>query len=418
MSETLDLELSRRQREYIALLPVSTPEAAEEMGVSETTVEDHRNAIRGKLEDADTEARLEYDRSSRQWALVGEHSGSVRRLSTQAKQTITKKANEYRTEMEARLLRRLPDAVDPLNAVPDPTPGAEDMVLAFGDLHIGDTVETEHGEVFNPLTAAKDALSITRRTLQIRAMLGDMVEVENLHVFLNGDFVTGMDVYDGQAFDIVLGLGDQLALGVELLWRQLATFSEHFETVTVTCTLGNHGRDRGSYKSGQANQDLNCYRWLADRLLAAGYDNIDFHISGGEHSVTREIRGHTYLHRHGQHEQVHAGATARSQSDQRGLLYANDFDVQVRGHYHQERKESVLNAADVVTTPSPKPGDEFAELIGQPDCSEHRRLAKVWRVSDKRPMIGETTIDDIGRDIPDDEVPTIDDIRERYRTSL
>jgi len=189
------------------------------------------------------------------------------------------------------------------------------------------------------------------------------------------------------------------------------------ETVTVTATLGNHGRDRGSYQSGQANQDLNCYRWLADRLRAGGHDNIDFHISGGEHSVTRDVRGHTYLHRHGQHEQVHAGATARSQADQRGLLYANDFDVQVRGHYHQERKESVLNAADVVTTPSPKPGDQFAELIGQPDCSEHRRLAKVWRVSDKRAMIGETTIDDIERDVSDAKVPTIEEIRDRYRTS-
>lgn len=410
-------ELTERQREYVSHLPASTPAIADAMGIAQTSVEDHRNAIKEKLEGSDTNARLEYDRSSNQWALVGEHSGSVRRLSTQAKQTITKRANEYRTEMEARLLRRLPDDVEPLTAIPQPTPGTEDMVLAFGDLHIGDSVETEHGEVFNPLVAAKDCLAITRRTLQVREMLGAMVDIENIHVFYNGDMITGMDVYDGQAFKIKMGLADQLALGVELLWQQLTTFANEFETVTVTCTLGNHGRDRGSYSSEQANQDLNCYRWLADRLRAAGHENIDFHISGGEHSVTRDVRGHTYLHRHGQHEQVHADATARSQADQRGLLYANDFDVQIRGHYHQERKESVLNAADVVTTPSPKPGDEFAELIGQPDCSEHRRLAKVWRVSDKRPMIGETTIDDIGRDIPDGAVPTLGEVRERYRTN-
>jgi len=415
MSDDLP-ELSRRQREYVSLLPTSTPDAAEEMSVSETTVQGYREGITEKLDEADTNARLEYDRSSNQWALVGTDSGSVRRLSTQAKQTITKKANKYRTEMEARLLRRLPDDVQPLTSVPEYDRGEEDMVLAFGDLHIGDTVETEHGEVFNPKTAAKDALSITRRTLKIRRMMEQLADIRNLHVFYNGDNITGMDVYDGQAYEIELGLGDQLALGVELLWRQLTTFADHFETVTVTCTLGNHGRDRGSYQSGQANQDLNCYRWLADRLRAAGRDNIDFHISGGEHSVSREIRGHTYLHRHGQHEQVHAGATARSQADQRGLLYANDFDIQIRRHYHQERKESVLNAADVITTPSPKPGDEFAELIGQPDCGEHRRLAKVWRVSDKRPIAGETTIDDIDRDIADSEVPTIDEIRERYRT--
>jgi len=410
-------DLTERQQEFLSYLPASKAEIADQMGLEKTTVEGHKQNIREKFDNAEKNIRLEYDPSSNQWALAGEHSGSVRRLSTKAKQTITKEANQYRTEMEARLLRRLPDTVEPLTAIPEPTPETEDLVLAFGDLHVGDSVETENGEVFNPQIAAKDAVTILRRTLKIREMFGDMVDIQNLHVFLNGDFVTGMDVYDGQAFEIELGLGDQLALGVELLWRQLVTFAEEFETVTVTATLGNHGRDRGSYQSGQANQDLNCYRWLADRLRAGGHDNIDFHISGGEHSVTRDVRGHTYLHRHGQHEQVHAGATARSQADQRGLLYANDFDVQVRGHYHQERKESVLNAADVVTTPSPKPGDQFAELIGQPDCSEHRRLAKVWRVSDKRAMIGETTIDDIDRDVSDAKVPTIEEIRDRYRTS-
>lgn len=410
-------DLTERQQEFLSYLPASKAEIADQMDLEKTTVEGHKQNIREKFDNAEKNIRLEYDPSSNQWALAGEHSGSVRRLSTKAKQTITKEANQYRTEMEARLLRRLPDTVEPLTAIPEPTPETEDLVLAFGDLHVGDSVETENGEVFNPQIAAKDAVTILRRTLKIREMFGDMVDIQNLHVFLNGDFVTGMDVYDGQAFEIELGLGDQLALGVELLWRQLVTFAEEFETVTVTATLGNHGRDRGSYQSGQANQDLNCYRWLADRLRAGGHDNIDFHISGGEHSVTRDVRGHTYLHRHGQHEQVHAGATARSQADQRGLLYANDFDVQVRGHYHQERKESVLNTADVVTTPSPKPGDQFAELIGQPDCSEHRRLAKVWRVSDKRAMIGETTIDDIDRDVSDAKVPTIEEVRDRYRTS-
>ena len=48
MSDDLP-DLSRRQREYVSLLPISTPEAAEEMSVSETTIEDHRNAIQAKL---------------------------------------------------------------------------------------------------------------------------------------------------------------------------------------------------------------------------------------------------------------------------------------------------------------------------------------------------------------------------------
>lgn len=409
-------DLTDRQLEFISYLPASTPEIADEMRIEHTSVENHRHRIGRKFDDADTDASLEYDRSANQWYLVGDAAPSVRRLSTQAKQSITRDVNEYRTEMEAAILRRL-ERREPLRAIPDPEPGTQDLVVAMGDVHVGDSVEANGREVYNPKIAAASVLEVTRKVLVLKERLSPVTEFNDIHVVWTGDMVTGMDVYKGQAFKIKLGLSDQLALAVEVLTHQIDTFSEHFDTVTVSAVPGNHGLDRSSYSSGQANQDLNAYRWVADRLLDAGIDNVDFHISEGEHSINREIRGHNYHLRHGQAEQTHVDATARSQADQRGLLYATDFDIQIRGHYHQERTESVLNAADVFTTPSPKPGDEFAEMIGQPDCSEHRRLAKVWRIDDKRASFGIHTIDDIDLEMDALDVPTIDDIRRRWRTS-
>ena len=414
-------ELTERQRELVNELPASTPDIADALAIEPTSVESLRNATREKLEESDADATLEYDREANKWYLIGSDKATVRRLSTKAKQTITREANDFRTDMEEAIIRRL-EHREPLRSVPDPNPGHEDLVVAFGDIHIGDSVEVydtegQQTEVYNPRIAYASVLEITRRALKIKRMMESMVAFDDVHIFWTGDMITGMDVYDGQAFDVEMGLADQLAYGVEALTHQVETFAEYFDTVTVTAVPGNHGLDRGSYSSGQANQDLNCYRWVADRLLERGVGNVDFRISEGEHSTNRKVRDHTYHLRHGQAEQVHSGATARSQADQRGLLYATDYDVQIRGHYHQERKESILNVADVVTCPSPKPGDEFAEMIGQPDCSEHRRLGKVWRVSDKRAMAGEHTIDDIDMDVNALDIPSLQDVRNRYRTS-
>ncbi|PHQ43928.1 hypothetical protein Z052_01960 [Halorubrum sp. C191] len=345
--------------------------------------------------------------------LTGEDTENVRRLSTQAKSTITRRANEFRTEQEAAVLRRLKRR-EPLRATPDADPDAESLVVAFGDVHMGDLITAGGREVYNPRIAYGSVLEITRRTLEIKDMMESMTDIDTVHVLWLGDMVTGERVYDGQEYNITLLLADQLAMSVEVLTHQIETFSEHFDTVTVTAVPGNHGLDKASAKSQQANQDLNCYRWTVDRLHEAGVDNVDFRISNGGHYANREIRGHNYHIRHGQDEQIHADATARSEADQRGLLYAHDYDVQVRGHFHTSRQEEVLNTADVVTLPSPKPGDDFAERIGRPDVHEFRALGKLWRVSDRRPMAGVHKIDDIDMDLDALDVPSIDDIRQRY----
>jgi len=65
MSDTPDLSDAPRLREYLALLPCSTPEAAEQMGVAQTTVEGYRS----RLED-NHDVDLAYDRDANQWFIT------------------------------------------------------------------------------------------------------------------------------------------------------------------------------------------------------------------------------------------------------------------------------------------------------------------------------------------------------------
>ncbi len=404
-------DLPDTHRELLSDLPATANELAETFSLSPSGVRSRINRIREKLEDSDADAALKHDGEA--YYLAGEDTTNIRRLSTQAKSTKTRRANEYRTEVEAAILRRLKRR-GALEDYHSPDPGSEDMALAFGDVHMGDVVRSNGRDVYNPQIAYASILELTRKALEIRDKDGELFDIDNIHLFWLGDMVTGEQIYNRQGYNIRALMADQLTMAVEALTTQVTTLAEEFEHVTVTAVPGNHGLDHASSKSQQANQDLNAYRWTVDRLIDRGIDNVDFRISQGGHYVNREVRGHRYHIRHGQDEQVHADATARSQADQRGILHSHDFDVQIRGHWHTKREEEVLSSADVITLPSPKPGGDFAERIGRPDISARRRLGQLWRLDDKRPITASYTIDDLDMDLDDLDAPTLNEMRGRY----
>ena len=405
-------DLNDGQRELLSYLPANADELSTNLGLSRSGLYSKIKRLRETLNESETDAALKHD--GEVYHLTGEETSQVRQLSTRAKSTKTRKANQFRTEMEAAILRRL-EHKEPLRSHPEFEQGTEDLALGMGDLHFGDVVTVSGGrEVYNPQLAYASVVEMTRKAISLKGLEDDIVDFQNAHVFWTGDMVTGEQIYERQGFDIGAYSADQITMAVEALVHQVETPAAHFETVTVTAVPGNHGLDSASAKSKQANQDLNVYRWVADRLIDRGHDNIDFKISQGRHYVNREIRDHRYHMRHGQDEQLHADATARSESDQRGLLHAHGFDVQIRGHHHTKREADVLNDSRVITLPSPKPGGDFAERIGRPDISVARSLGMLWRISDKRPITGKYDIDDLDLDLDELDVPSTEDIRSRY----
>lgn len=406
MTDTFDL--TDRQKELINCLNeggADKQEIATRMGISGSGVKSHIAAIRDKG------VNLEYDPDAKCYYIADQPK--VRRLSTKHKGTITREANDFRTEQESAILRRL-RRKDPLIAKPSPHQGNEDMVVAIGDVHLGDLVENQRGErVYDTDTAAASVMHVTEKALELKKFQEALVDFDTCHLFWIGDMVTGESIYEGQAYHTELMMADQLSIAVEVLTHQAESLAQEFDTLTITAVPGNHGEVRASYSSGQANMDLVCYRWVCDRLIDMGYDNIQFNVGEAKHYRNVSVRGWNYLARHGQEEQVHADATARSQADQRGLLHYHDFDVQIRGHWHTHREEDVMNGPEVITLPSPKPGSDFAEKIGRPDCSSWRKLGMIWRASDKRPITGKYILDDISLDMDSMDVPTIEDVRAR-----
>lgn len=378
-------ELQESQKELINHLPASSKDLAESLCISTSTVRDRVAALRNKVE-------IEYDPDSNLYYLP--EGQGVRRIASKAKTQRTKEANEWATEQEAAILRRL-EGKDPLIARQNRRRGNESIVIVIGDTHMGDVVEDSHNnEVFNSEICQALFEHFTKKTLELAEMMESVTDFDHVTLLWTGDMVTNENIYDGQSFDIDNMLADQLSMAVEMMVQQVKTYAEHFPSVSVVAVPGNHGLSRASGVSGQHNMDLLAYRWVQDRLVEAGYDNIDYNVSEATHYRNFDVRGWRGHLRHGHNGKIHVDATSSSQSEWRGWQMKHGFDFAVRGHVHTSRREDVLNEYTVFTAPSMKKGEEFAEKIGLPDVSSRRKLGLMFGVSDKRPYTWEYVVDD------------------------
>ena len=387
MSDSDTPELTERQQEFLALLPASTPDIAEEMDVAQTSVQGYRERIREKG------IGLGYDRDANSWYIADDRAPKLRRISTKHKNTKTREANELIEAEESILLRRL-KRTTPLETPPRSRASHESFCCVLGDLHFGDLVEADDGTVLYDMDQAVDVVeTYGRQVLKIAEMQSELVDFDDCYLFLLGDIATGMAIYEGQHRDIEAHLGDQVTAAVQSLYELAVTLADRFETLQIRAVLGNHGNDRASSARG-ANTDLLVYRWLDDALRRGDIENVDVEIAESTHHMNTRVRDWRFHVRHGQDGQRHVDKTAASGRDWRGWREAHRFDVALRGHFHDPSVDYVLNRYPVITAPSPKPGGEFIERMGHPDVSDRKHLGWVFGTSDDRRTTFEYLIDD------------------------
>lgn len=380
-------DLTDRQREVLGLLDTTKREIAESLGIAKTTVEGHLNNLQEKG------IGVRWDPESELWILDDDRAPQLRRISTKHKQTKTREANELIEAEESILLRRLKRR-EPLNAPHRPESGNESFVAVTGDWHFGDVVETDAGhEVYNMELAADAVATFAEKCLHIRDLESKYTSFDDCHLVLLGDVATGTHIYSGQVHDIEAFLADQVTRASQALVDLVGTLADAFESVHVHAVLGNHGLDRASAARG-SNTDLICYRWMDDALRRSDIENVSVQIAESNHHLNTTIRGHRVHVRHGQDGRPHIDKTSRSESDWRGWQIENNFDVAMRGHYHTPGLDWVLNEFPVISSPSPKPGSEFASRIGRPDVSHTKHLGWCVGVGDTRKLTFKRLVDD------------------------
>lgn len=381
-----DGELTEKQREVISQLPATNDELAESLMIQPSSVRTRIMSIREKFGEGII--------TNENGLYVWNGNRDIKHRSRKHKSTITKEANRFLDEEESKLVRAL-NQRDPVNC-PDnvTTESEEDIVLHFTDWHVGDVTTNEDGvEVYNTKLASRVPNKIYEKVTRLRKIHEDDVEFGTLHIVLGGDMVTNEAIYEGQYENIDSYIRQQIRTAALELIDMITAFAEDFKRVQVVPIKGNHGAMRASGSSSQANADLLLYDRIEDILSMTQYENIEYMSANSKEYRNFKVRGWTGHLRHGQNCQAHADATSASKRDWRGWLHKHDFDFALRGHYHESKRESILNHIPVIMSPSPKIEDDFAELIGDPDIGSRHKLATVFGVSDNRPISWEYVID-------------------------
>lgn len=381
-------DLTDRQLEIISLLPNSKDGLAERLRVKSTTIGGHIARIRQKGVD------VRYDRDTNKWYLEDERAPKLRRVSTKHKQTKTRQANALVEAEETVLLKRLRQT-DPLEINQPLKRGNETFLSVIGDLHFGDVVETDRGEVvYNMQIARQSVERFAEKCLEISEIEGSYTGFDGCVLVLTGDIATGTHIYDGQVHDIEAFLADQVTEATQALIDLVITLASEFETVQVYGVLGNHGLDRAGANRG-SNTDLLVYRWLEDGLRRSDIENVGIEVAESTHHLNCKVRDWRLHIRHGQDSHRHVDKTSASGNKWRGWRDKHRYDMAIRGHFHCPDLSYVLNKYPVITTPSPKRGGEYIERIGSPDVSDASYLGWCVGVGDSRPLTFKRLVDDL-----------------------
>jgi len=306
--------------------------------------------------------------------------------SSEHKGTRTRKANRWWEARHNRLVRNFhglstPDAELPRAA------GKEDWVLHMTDLHAGDRVRDQDGNVIYSTPMIPDVVDyITRQALGLAKRHN--ASYDAAHMLWGGDLITCEGIYEGQFENLDAWLDEQVDILHDPLFRQVKAFAEAFDVVNVVCQTGNHGELRASATSRQANADLLLYKSIRNTIATLQdefgvLENVRFRI--GQVKAYRnfpmrggDLRGHL---RHGQNRRPQAETSARKKQ-WLSTLREHDFSVAYMGHHHVSGRIP-WDGPPVIASGSPKPAGEFVEKLGETVRSEHQGMATVHGMSDE-----------------------------------
>jgi hypothetical protein len=300
--------------------------------------------------------------------------------------TRTRKANRWWELKHNKLVREFRALNRPTTAL-SRSDSAEDWVTHLTDLHAGDRIRTDDGELVYSTDTIPEVIDyITEQSINLARRHG--AEYDTAHLLWGGDFVTNEGIYQGQFEDLDAWLDEQHDTLVDPLLRQIKTLAAEFPTLQIVCMVGNHGEHRASGTSRQANADLILYKHLRNtvaQLREHGdvLGNVEFKI--GDAANFRnfalrggKLRGHL---RHGQHRDPQAVTSAR-RKEWLSTLLDHEFDVAYLGHHHVSGRIP-WDGPPVLASGSPKPSGEFVERLGAKTPSRHRDLATAHGVSDE-----------------------------------
>lgn len=234
-------------------------------------------------------------------------------------------------------------------------------------------------------TAGYSIETCANRIDQLAGKVIELTEIQRAHhpvrhcqLLLGGDMVEGITIFPGQAWEVEAHLFEQLFETARIIERLTLTLLEHFETVSVACEYGNHGRigRKGENPAGD-NIDRMAYRIAADRLR--DQKRISSWQESSNWYQIVDIGNYRALLVHGDEINSFGGNTPAFGILRKCNAWATGvvprFDDVYMGHWHTPMSLTLANGGRVFVTGSPESDNvyaaEFVAARGRPSQRLH-----------------------------------------------
>lgn len=227
-------------------------------------------------------------------------------------------------------------------------------------------------------TVSYDINTLSKRVEQMTGKVLELTNIQRAHhpvrecfVMLGGDMVEGIGIFPGQAFEVEAHLFKQLFEVVRIIENSIRTFAQHFETVTVICEFGNHGRlgRKGDMPSGD-NIDRMSYQ-IAKRNCQE-LKNVKWQMSESWYQIFA-IGNYNVLLVHGDEIGAFGSILRKVSAWSTGVV--EPFDDCYMGHFHTPTSLTMANGGRVFVTGSPESHNEYARTfiaaVGKPSQRLH-----------------------------------------------
>ena len=227
-------------------------------------------------------------------------------------------------------------------------------------------------------TVSYDINTLSKRVEQMTGKVLELTNIQRAHhpvrecvVMLGGDMVEGIGIFPGQAFEVEAHLFKQLFEVVRIIENTIRTFAQHFETVTVICEFGNHGRlgRKGDMPSGD-NIDRMSYQ-IAKRNCQE-LKNVKWQMSESWYQIFA-IGNYNVLLVHGDEIGAFGSILRKVSAWSTGVV--EPFDDCYMGHFHTPTSLTMANGGRVFVTGSPESHNEYARTfiaaVGKPSQRLH-----------------------------------------------
>lgn len=227
-------------------------------------------------------------------------------------------------------------------------------------------------------TVSYDINTLSKRVEQMTSKVLELTNIQRAHhpvrecvVMLGGDMVEGIGIFPGQAFEVEAHLFKQLFEVVRIIENTIRTFAQHFETVTVICEFGNHGRlgRKGDMPSGD-NIDRMSYQ-IAKRNCQE-LKNVKWQMSESWYQIFA-IGNYNVLLVHGDEIGAFGSILRKVSAWSTGVV--EPFDDCYMGHFHTPTSLTMANGGRVFVTGSPESHNEYARTfiaaVGKPSQRLH-----------------------------------------------